>query len=217
MYDAVRVLESKGLVEIQHQSPQQFRAVPIAEAAETLQAEFENRIDNLQETIEGFEPATPADTSVSHEVWGLSGEPAIQNRTIQLIDQAETELVFVITHDGVLSATLVEHIRAAQDRNVTVLIGTISEQTREDIQGSLPDTEVFVSGLEWLGASPLVDDDTEIRRLMLVDRSAILVSSSGPSGEQAVFGEGFDNGLVAIARRLMATGLLPIDDPQAEL
>jgi sugar-specific transcriptional regulator TrmB len=36
VYDAIRVLEAQGLVEIQHSSPQQFRAVPLEEATETL-------------------------------------------------------------------------------------------------------------------------------------------------------------------------------------
>ena len=63
------------------------------------------------------------------------------------------------------------------------------------------------------------DDDTEISRLVLIDESAILVSTfhepstDGHKDEQAVFGRGFDNGLVAVTRRLMATGLLPVDDP----
>ena len=34
VYDAIRVLEAQGLVEIQHSSPQQFRAVPLAEATD---------------------------------------------------------------------------------------------------------------------------------------------------------------------------------------
>ncbi|ELZ63945.1 transcriptional regulator [Haloferax prahovense DSM 18310] len=32
--------------------------------------------------------------------------------------------------------------------------------------------------------------------------------------EQAIFGEGFGNGLVVIARRLMARGLLTVRDPK---
>jgi len=41
---------------------------------------------------------------------------------------------------------------------------------------------------------------------VLVDRSTILVSSIVPSTgeEHAIFGEGFGNGLVVIARRLMS-------------
>ena len=81
---------------------------------------------------------------------------------------------------------------------------------------------MFVSGLDWLSRSPLPDDDTEISRLLLADREAILVSSftetraDGREHEQGVFGRGFDNGLVTITRRLMATGLLSVNDPEAE-
>ena len=58
---------------------------------------------------------------------------------------------------------------------------------------------------------------SEIGRLLLIDKSTILVSSfthhqSGDRNEeQAVFGRGFDNGLVAIVRRLMATGFREYD------
>lgn len=59
------------------------------------------------------------------------------------------------------------------------------------------------------------EEDTAIGRLLLVDRSTILVSSIMPDSkeEQAIFGEGFGNGLVVIARRLMAQGLIPVRDP----
>jgi len=106
-------------------------------------------------------------------------------------------------------------------RGVTVTVGTATEALRDQVQEVLPDVEVFVSGLDWLGHSTFPDDDTEISRLLLIDRETILVGSftasagDGRSKEQAVFGSGFDNGLVAIVRRLMATGLLTTDDPGA--
>jgi len=73
-----------------------------------------------------------------------------------------------------------------------------------------------VSGLGWLHAAADDDDDLEIGRLLLVDRSAILVSTLVPDTreEQAIFGGGFRNGLVVIARRLLSQGLLPKRDPQ---
>jgi hypothetical protein len=80
---------------------------------------------------------------------------------------------------------------------------------------------VFVSGLDWLSRSAFPGDETEISRLLLADREAILVSTftegrgDGREHEQGVFGRGFDNGLVTIVRRLMATGLLFQDDPES--
>ncbi|WP_313694329.1 TrmB family transcriptional regulator [Halorarum halobium] len=220
VYDAVRVLETKGLVDVQHSSPQRFRAVSIDEAAATLRREYESRTDVLVEALRGVDPATnDDDAEVSHEVWALSGENTITNRTQGLIDEAEGELVMVVGDDAVLTDELAERLREAQERGVDVVLGTVDEALRERIRDVVPGAEVFVSGLDWLSAAAGTDDDTEITRLLLVDRSTILVSSGHRTGtdgegrEQAVFGRGFDNGLVVIVRRLMATGLVPHDDP----
>lgn len=219
IYDAIRVLETKGLVEIQHSNPQVFRAVSIDEATTTLQKEYESRTTDLQETLQGIEPVTEdGEQDVTHEVWALSGKTAITNRTQELLAEAEHELIFVIGDESVVTDQMTDHLRAVQQRGVHIVIGTISSELREEVQERLPDVEVFVSGLEWLRQSSLSGDETEIGRLLLVDQDTILVSSfyrtetGSRAHEQAVFGRGFDNGLVAIVRRLMATGLLSTDD-----
>ncbi|WP_231189285.1 helix-turn-helix domain-containing protein [Haladaptatus sp. DYF46] len=223
VYDAIRVLETKGLVEIQHSNPQQFRAVPIEEAAETLRQEYESRTDTLVEALAAIEPAESngGDEEITHEVWALSGTTAIANRTQQLIDAAGREIVFIVGREDVLTDELLEQLQEALDTGLDVLIGTQTEDLRERVAEALPDANVFVSGLEWLHSSPLeVDDDTTISRLLLIDKNTILVSSvhemdtGGIVSEKAVFGRGFDNGIVVIARRLMATGLQPADDPE---
>jgi HTH-type transcriptional regulator, sugar sensing transcriptional regulator len=222
VYDAIRVLETKGLVEIQHSNPQQFRAVPIDEGAETLRQEYESRMETLVEAVEGINPAPAGDDQeVSHEVWALTGQTAIATRTQQLIDGAGEEIVFVVGREDVLTEELVTHLQAAQETGITVVIGTVSEHLRDTVQQVLPDANVFVSELEWLSSAPADStDDTTISRLLLIDRNTILVStvheaaSSAAETERAVFGRGFTNGLVVIARRLMATGLESSDDPK---
>jgi sugar-specific transcriptional regulator TrmB len=213
VYDAVRVLETKGLVEIQHSNPQQFRAVPVAEAAETLREEYEQRTEKLSEALEDIErAAVNGESDVTHEIWGLSGGTAIENRTTKLVDEAESELVFVVGDESVLTEGLIDRLKVAKDRNVSILVGTISETLQDRIQQALPDIEVFVSELAWLQESSNVDDHTQITRLLLLDNRTILVSTrshhaDADADEQAIFGRGFDNGLVTIARRLMSTGL----------
>jgi sugar-specific transcriptional regulator TrmB len=223
VYDAIRVLESKGLVETQHSNPQVFRAVPIDEAVDTLRSEYVERTESLRDTLNGLEQADDGDrTEATHEVWSISGQQGITSRTRQLIDGATEELILVIGHESVFTDELVERLRSAQQRDVNVIVGTVDEALRAAVRDVLPDIQVFVSGLDWLSRSPLSGDDTEISRLLLVDRQAIMVSSfteTGPDGrghEQGVFGRGFDNGLVTIVRRLMATGLLPGNDPETE-
>ncbi|WP_227378843.1 TrmB family transcriptional regulator [Haladaptatus halobius] len=221
VYDAIRVLETKGLVEIQHSNPQQFRAVPIEEAAETLRQEYESRTDTLVEAMENIEPTVPdSDEEITHEVWALSGVTPIRNRTGQLIDAAGQEIVLIVGRDEVITEELLDQLQAAQETGLRVLIGTATDQLREHIAAALPDAEVFVSGLEWLNGSPSARaDETTISRLLLIDQNTILVSSvhetetGAIDTEKAVFGRGFDNGIVVIARRLMASGLQPADDP----
>ncbi len=220
VYDAIRVLESKGLVETQHSNPQVFRAVSIDEAVNTLRSEYVERADSLRNALSGLEPTDNEDiTEATHEVWAISGDQGITSRTEQLIEGTTDEVILVIGHESIFTDQLAEQLRAAKERGVSVIVGTIDEELRTEIQDALPDVEVFVSGLDWVSHSPLPGDNTEISRLLLADREAILVSSftaaryDGREHEQGVFGKGFDNGIVAITRRLMATGLLFEDDP----
>lgn len=214
VYDATRVLESKGLIEIQHSNPQQFRAVPIPEAVETLRDEYEARMESLGEVLQRIESEpVNGQTEVTHEVWSLSGGRAISNRAVQLVSGADEEIVFVVGQESALSERFLESLSTAQQSDTPVLLGTASEELRESLHEELPDAQVFVSGLEWLHGSSVGADETEITRLLLVDRETLLVSTLTKTGrgerdhEQAVFGRGFDNGVVTIARRLMATGL----------
>ncbi|GAB3037451.1 TrmB family transcriptional regulator [Natronobiforma cellulositropha] len=221
VYDAVRVLEAKGLVEVQHSSPQQFRAVMTDEAAQTLRREFESRTETLVDVLGKLEPTNfDTDREITHEVWSLSGSTSIANRTHQLIGSAEQEVVLILNRRKILTDELLEHLRNALEMDLDVLVGTANDEVRETVEEALPDARVFVSGLEWLHSSPAdAADDTTISRLLLVDKNTILVSSvhanqpEREAHEKAVFGRGFDNGIVVIARRLMATGLQPTDDP----
>ena len=225
VYDAIRVLETKGLVEIQHTNPQVFRAVSIDEAADTLRREFNARTDSLRESLQGVTPASlDGDAEVSHEVWALSGDAAISTRTNQLIGDADDEVVLVVGHAGIVDEEILGGLSATRGRGVRVIIGTIDESVKDHVQESIPEAEVFVSGLEWLRTTMGTgEEETEISRLLLIDRDTILVSTyrehngEGRTHEQAVFGRGFDNGLVVIMRRLMALGLLPVDDPGTEV
>ncbi|WP_336036354.1 TrmB family transcriptional regulator [Halobacterium yunchengense] len=221
VYDAIRVLESKGLVETQHSNPQVFRAVSIDEAVSTLQSEYVGRTETLRDALGGLEPSDDGRTTeATHEVWAIEGDQGITSRTEQLIAGATEEVVLVIGHGSIFTDRLAEQLQTAHERGVSVVVGTVDEDLEAEIQRALPEVEVFVSGLEWLRGSPLAGDDTEISRLVLVDREAILVSSftetaeADRTHEQGVFGRGFDNGLVAIVRRLMATGLPVEDDPE---
>lgn len=207
IYDAIRVLEARGLVEIQHSSPQRFRAVPLEEARETLRAQYEDRIERFAGALESAEPIDPDDEESIQEVWALNGSVAIANRTSQLLDKAAEEVVLVVGDGSIMSDDLVEQLNGL-GAQTDLLIGAIDQSLRDEIERSVPEARTFVSGLDWLRGRG--DEEVAMGRLLLVDRSTILVSSLVPdSGEEhAVFGTGFRNGLILLSRRLMAQGLV---------
>ncbi|SEO90227.1 Sugar-specific transcriptional regulator TrmB [Halogranum amylolyticum] len=214
VYDAIRVLEAQGLVEIQHSSPQQFRAVPIDEAAETLRNQYEARVERLHSALDTIEIVDGDDGTPVQEVWAMSGHNAIENRTNQLIEKATVEIVLVVGDESLLTENLAATLNEV-DSEVNLLIGALTESLQAQIQTAVPEATTFISGLEWLRGENATKDETAIGRLLLTDRSTILVSSIIPDTEEerAVFGEGFGNGLIVVARRLMAHGLLTTRDP----
>jgi sugar-specific transcriptional regulator TrmB len=214
VYDAIRVLEAQGLVEIQHSSPQRFRAVSLEEAAETLRDQYDERVDRLQDALGAVETVEADDESPVQQVWSMSGQDGIENRTNELVENAESEVVLVIGDESLLTEDLLATLNGLAN-DVDLLVGALSKSLQDRIQHAVPEATTFISGLEWLHGEATAEEETAIGRLLLVDRSTFLVSSIVPMTreEQAIFGEGFGNGLVVIARRLMAQGLLLEHDP----
>lgn len=219
VYDAIRILESRGLVEVQHTSPQQFRAVSVTEAVDIIDRQYDAKMSTLRDALADLETIEEAGDDHAHEVWSLTDGDAISTRTDRLIDTAEHEIVLVVGSERFFDDELVEKLRGKLDAGVDVVVGTLTRGLERRVEDELPGAEVFVSGLEWL--RPTSDgEDLAIGRLLLVDNQAILVSTfheeEGTGEEHAIFGSGFTNGLVVVARRLMATGLLGRDDPAGE-
>ena len=217
VYDAIRVLEAQGLVAIQHSSPQRFRAVPLAEATETLREQYEARVQRLQTALADAKKHESKGEEPVQEVWSMSGTDAIANRSNTLIKDAVEEVVLVIGDESLLTDELVESLTGLDD-GVDLLIGAVTEELEGQIHDAVPQATTFLSGLGWLRAAGVADSDLAIGRLLLIDRSSILVSTLVPETheEQAIFGGGFRNGLIVIARRLLSQGLLPQHDPEID-
>lgn len=173
-------------------------------------------MSDLRHALDGVEPAAmEGETETTHEVWAPSGATAIGNRTERLIGEADREVLLVLADESAVSEELLERIGNARSDGVDVIVGTPTEDIRDRVAEAVPDASVFVSELEWL--QPLPDEDgTAITRMLLVDRNTILVGTAPAhdgSPEQAISGRGFTDGMVVIARRLMATGPVGSEDP----
>lgn len=216
VYEAIRLLESKGLVEVQHSSPKRFRAVSLSEAIGTLRDQYDSRMQRLQRTLESLDRADAgAEDATIQQVWALSGSDAIENRTEKLIESATNEIVLILCDESMLTDSLIATLNNVAI-GVDLRIGALTEYLHDHIQEVVPAEATIISTMGWLTVGQPHEDDTVIGRLLLVDNSAILVSTLKPdtSEEQAIFGKGIENGLVVLGRRVMTQGLLERRTPQ---
>lgn len=207
VYEAVRSLESDGLVEIQHSSPQQFRAIPITEAIQILTDRYQSRIDSVEKSLRELKRATTETDSDHHpEVWSIVGSDTINTRSKRLIEDASREVLLLVGDGRALSTELLQTVSGVVDRNIDIVVGAGSGSIRDELSAVLPAQIIFESELPWL--SPETDGGRfRLGRLLLVDNERLLVStihqSDGTPQEQAVCGSGASNGLVLVMHQLL--------------
>ena len=221
VYGAVRVLESKGLVEIQQGNPQYFRAVGVNEAVVILADHYSSRIDELDRALHDIESQQESTEQSPHEVWSLTGTTSIAVRAQEMVNAADEEVFLVIGAESMLTDDLYGSLEEAAATGTDVLVGALQSETREAIRDNVPHGEVFATGLEWLEGPITESEEASIGVLVMVDRSELLVSSRTPTDggdpiERAIYGSGFSNGLIVIARRLLSYGLQDIQVPAKE-
>lgn len=210
VYEAVRVLESEGLVEIQHSSPQRFRAVPVAEAVSILTHRYESRLERLEASLREVESTRgDRDSQPEQEVWAVRDPETIATRSESLLNQASDEVFLLLGHEDVLGDRLLESLQTLEERAVTVVVGTATEALADRVESVLQDAEVFVSDLGWFEETSN-DEELAVGRLLLVDGTTLLATTfhleDGARGETGIYGYGFDNCLVLVVRRLLVNG-----------
>lgn len=208
VYEAVRSLEGDGLVEIQHSSPQRFRAISLGEAIEVLERRHQSRIERLEQALTEVRRESNAGShNADPEVWSLAGSETVTARTKQLIGGAEAEVLLLVGDRAVIRNGVNDHLRDAADRGVDVVVGAGSESIRSRLTESTTELSVFESDFECLleGTQP---SGLSVGRLLLVDEDALLASTvtRGDSEvhERAVCGNGSGNSLVLVLRGLLS-------------
>lgn len=220
VYDAIRVLEAKGLVEVQHSSPRNYRGVPVEEATSLLAEDYRSRIDRLADVLDGLPPFDgDRESPPPGEIWSLADYDAITARSVRLAEEAESDVVLVVGDPEAITEDVYEALNAAADRGVEVNVGLVNGLGPEDVRDQLPGANVFASTLPWLPRKP--GAGAVVTRILLVDHDTILVGSRSQEtdsehAEQAVVGTGSANGIVVIIRDLLRAALLEGSDREPD-
>lgn len=200
VYDAVDDLERRGLVDVQHSNPKQFRAVSLETAGQHFEQYFTRRLNRFRDATGELETTTQ--TEEQRGVWTVTGCDTITERILEFIDAANETVVFMSV-ENLLTEEIVASLSAAQDRGVSIRLGGMSETSRQEIETVVPETEFVPSLWNWAetpsGRLVMVDDETTLVSVLVPDDGRTV---SKQSNETAIWGAGVNNSLVVVLRAL---------------
>lgn len=212
VYEIAEQLAQRGLVETKQASPRRFRTISLDAAISVLQEQFMETTEQLRESLEQLDPISEREDTDS-ELWTLADRVAIEQRVVELINDADDEIMYYVSQPEACSEEVITALQSAHERDVRVIIGTTAATTFERLDGIVPEQLLLKLDQEWFDDQSLADEEeSAIVRMLVVDRRAILVSTGDETGneDQAVFGQGLNNGLVVVVRRLMASSLADV-------
>jgi len=161
---------------------------------------YRQHVDELTGALKSLEPADR--TAKQRGVWTVTGRTAVDDRVVEFVDGAETEVVYA-TAAPLLTEAVIDALSAASDRGITIRLAGMSPAATDRIRDELPEARSFESTWDW--------SDTPAGRLLMVDGKqtlvSVLVDGNGdhppePLDETAIWGAGAANGLVVVLRAL---------------
>lgn len=197
VYDVMDTLQERGLVSVRHTEPREFWAVSGETASKNFERRLMKRVNLFREAVDAID--TSAGPEEQRGVWTVSGREAITTRIVEFVESATDEIVFM-TVEPLLTEEILDSLRAASERGVTIKLGAMADGTEGSIHEAVADFQSIDSLWQW--------EDTPAGRLLLVDEQQTLVSVLVPEadvpatrrGETAIWGVGPNNNLVVVLR-----------------
>lgn len=194
VYGAAESLAERGLIEVQHSTPMQYRPVSLDEAEELLAERFESERDQAFGYLESVREHQESGGEEREDIWSVDGEDHVTDRIEHLVRTAEHRVIFGVDSTNLITEPLREALSDAQERGVEVVI--VSEDA--DVR------TLFEGGAMAVYASPENLRNERAARMVIVDDRAVLLSvrgsGNGEDREAAFWSEssGFATVLVEI-------------------
>ncbi len=179
VYGAADDLQEHGLVEVKQSKPIQYRPVSLEAAKSLLHDQFERTQKRAFDYLESAQNEFVDDDKEQEDVWSVDGADAVSNRIEQLIEEAESRILFGL-HDESLSTDKIEEIlRERADAGVDVLIISQDPSMQEQFGDLRVVTRHDKPQTEPAGRMLIVDDDTVLISILGDHESAIWSSQTG--------------------------------------
>lgn len=197
VYDTVDRLHRRGLVDIQQSEPREFRAIPKEQAFDKLRQDYNSSIAAADEALDQVESAK---TQEEKGVWAIAGAGHVTGRVVELINNADDHIHFIIADETMLEQAALDRLAAASERGVIILVEAPSDSVQDRFQQAIPDARIVIQ--ESLQESRKVLNKWP-GQLVMADHQSILTSGveesrlPGVNDETAMWSHGRDHGFAA--------------------
>ena len=204
VYETMDRLYDRGLVALHNADPKEYQAISIETALDQLRNEYESYFETAEEALRDLEPTYK---KAQQGVWAINTHDQVTSRVVDLLGDADDEIVLIVLDDDLLDEETLNALQTANERGVTIFVGTDSETVHDPLEGVSLEDSVFTTDLiEWFTA---MDGSPRIGRLLMVDRDPILASAlheeelPGVPNETAAWTDGVDHGFATFAERVL--------------
>lgn len=199
VYGAAESLEERGLLEVQESRPTVYRPVPPEAAERQLLAQLETTGRAAFDYLDRIRN-THAEEAESESLWTVRGTDTITERSVELIGNADSRVVYAVDDPAHLDDALVAALSAVTEDGVRAVVVSENPAVLDAVADDAVETVQQP-------ADHLPDVSTA--RLLLVDDDTMLLSVRNPeSDEETAFyssGTAFARALNRISVELFAT------------
>ncbi|APX96776.1 TrmB family transcriptional regulator [Natronorubrum daqingense] len=182
VYSVAESLEERGLLEVQQSSPIRYRPVSIEEAQETLRNRFEREQERAFDYVDSVKQE-PTTEETQEDIWTVRSRERINNRSVDLLSQAEERIIFGTRLPGFVTDAIEETIQERAAAGVSVIV--ISRT--DDVRDMFEDTEGITTTLP---PSRRASDDRSGRIVVIDDNSLLLSVVDNDGSETAIWSAG---------------------------
>lgn len=168
VYGAAENLAERGLIEVQHSTPIQYRPVSLEEAEGLLEERFERERSQAFEYLESVRDHR--DTGEQREdIWSINGTEHVDDRIEYLVRRASETVVFGAKDAALVGESIREVLVGAANEGVDVVV--VSENA--DVRGLFEDTDIETY------TPPESIRNERTARMLVIDSDAVLLSVFG--------------------------------------
>ncbi|RLM53581.1 TrmB family transcriptional regulator [Halobellus sp. Atlit-31R] len=171
VYGAADELAEIGLVELQQSTPKRYRPVSLDTARRQLAESLKREADQAFAFLEA-QRAARTERESRDDVWTIRGREPVNNRVVELVQQATDHVLFAAPDPKFVDEAFVEALAARAADGVTVRVVSESPAVRE----------LFADVEEVAVAEAIESPATDYTgRVLLIDDRVVLLSAVPPT------------------------------------